>query len=406
MSENLLQRNRNILEQQKHNRRMTIVFIILFVGLIIFLGVGFDFLFNVSSPIRFILLPLLLISLLFTFRNHQEKMASSLWNKNKSTGIDTSDNYVSAISKLLVGSFLIIYAMVAYRLDPKFFEHLVPSFLDTPLLRAIPFGAILMGVIGIAFIWSTLYSGQLSILLAVNAELAESDTNNIQYNELNNVVTEISLAAGIPKPTVYIIHDGDPNALATGSIEESSIIVTTGLLSILTREELQGVIAHEISHIRNNDTYFLTVVTVLFGTILLLSEWIRKSFLWGSSGTRVPGMNPLFRILFFVVWCFIVLFSPIIARILAMSVSRQREFLADASAAQLTRNPLALAKALGKIEARNSPTFSIPKSIAHMCVIDPLGRKINNKEGFWSNLFATHPPIQKRITLLRAMSYQ
>jgi heat shock protein HtpX len=208
---------------------------------------------------------------------------------------------------------------------------------------------------------------------------------------------------------VYVIPDNDPNAFATGrDPQHSSIAVTQGLLTILDREELQGVIAHEMSHIRYYDIRFMTVVAALVGTIVLVSDLAIRGMRFGSlSGRSVhsKGKNPLGGILF-ILWILTVIFAPLLTRLMAMMISRKREFLADASAAELTRNPNALAKALQKLENASAPTTAIKRGIAHLCVVDPLGKIVNEKEGFWAELFSTHPPMQKRIMFLKAMSYQ
>jgi heat shock protein HtpX len=150
----------------------------------------------------------------------------------------------------------------------------------------------------------------------------------------------------------------------------------------------------------------MTTITVLFGAVLLLSEWMKKSALLGGfTGTRVPGTGWALRGVLFVGWLLTLLLAPLIARIVAIAVSREREYLADAGGAELTRNPKALAHALIKIENAAEPTTSFQKGIAHMCVVDPLGKKINEKEGWWADLFATHPPMKNRIMLLNAMAY-
>jgi heat shock protein HtpX len=218
----------------------------------------------------------------------------------------------------------------------------------------------------------------------------------------------MSLAAGIPCPSVYIVEDSDPNAFTIGTTPiDNSIVVTSGLLSKLERDELQGVIAHEMSHIRNSDTRLMTIITILFGAVLLLSAWMKKCVLVGGfTGSQLPGIGWFLRGVLFIGWIFTLLLSPIIARIVAMAVSRQREYLADAGAAELTRNPKALACALIKLENASEPTSSFRDSVAHLCVIDPSGKKINKKEGWFANLLATHPPIKNRILLLNAMAYE
>ena len=185
------------------------------------------------------------------------------------------------------------------------------------------------------------------------------------------------------------------------------IAITTGLLDKLNREELQAVVAHEISHIKNYDTRLMTVIAALVGGIALLSEWAKRGFWFSSKSVRKSkfgkgGAGALLLI----IWLVAVILAPIIAQILAMLVSRKREFLADASGAELTRNPLALAEALKKIEFSAEPTRSISYGTAHLCIIDPLGRRLNNKEGIVAEIFSSHPPVVKRISALREMAYR
>jgi heat shock protein HtpX len=152
----------------------------------------------------------------------------------------------------------------------------------------------------------------------------------------------------------------------------------------------------------------MTVVAALVGTIVLVSDITVRGMRFGSfsgRGVRSKGKNSLGGILF-VLWLLTIIFAPLLMRLMAMMISRKREYLADASAAELTRNPHALAKALQKLENASAPTAAIKRGIAHLCVVDPLGKKVNEKEGFWAELFATHPPMQKRIMFLKAMSYQ
>jgi heat shock protein HtpX len=240
----------------------------------------------------------------------------------------------------------------------------------------------------------------------VHAEQPDETVANMP--ELLDVVKEMSLASGIPCPSVYVVKDSDPNTFTVGaSPAESSIVVTSGLLAVLERDELQGVIAHEMSHIRNSDTRLMTVITVLFGAVLLLSAWMKKCVIFGGfTGSQLPGIGWFLRGVLFVGWLLTLLLAPLIARIVSMAVSRQREYLADAGGAELTRNPKALASALTKIENASDPTTSFQKGIAHLCVVDPLGKKINTKEGWWADLFATHPPMKNRILLLNAMAYE
>ena len=257
--------------------------------------------------------------------------------------------------------------------------------------------------------WWALAGGDKAVLESTHA--VPVDTRDPKQRMLDNVVEEMAIAAGVPKPAVYVIPDSDPNAFATGTgPEKSSVAVTAGLVQSLSREELQGVVAHELSHVRNYDIRVMTVVAALVGSVLLLSDWGRRGLWWGGGRRRSSdegggGSGPL-AILFFVVWIVSLLLAPLIAQLIAMAVSREREYLADASGAELTRNPLSLASALEKIEAAAAPTPSIKQGVAHLCIADPRGRALNDREGGWANLFSTHPPIAKRIALLRQMAYQ
>jgi heat shock protein HtpX len=229
-----------------------------------------------------------------------------------------------------------------------------------------------------------------------------------QYRQLANVVEEMAIAAGLPRPRMYVIPDPDPNAFATGKQpDDAAIAVTQGLVDGLSRDELQAVIAHEMSHIRNYDIRLMTIVAALVGSVMLLVEFgLRSMRLGGGGKSSRRKSDGGAGIILLVVWLVAMILAPVIARILAMAVSRQREYLADASAAELTRNPGALASALQKIATATEPTRSIKKGTAHLCIADPIGRAINEREEWFANLLATHPPIHKRIAILRAMAYQ
>jgi heat shock protein HtpX len=275
----------------------------------------------------------------------------------------------------------------------------------SPGLPVMTIGALLFG--GGSALWS-LRGGDRAVLDSTHAR--PLDLSDPRQKTLDNVVEEMAIAAGLPKPAVYVVPDPDPNAFATGSgPEKSSIAVTAGLLGALTREELQAVVSHEMSHIRNYDVRVMTVVAALVGSVLLISDWGRRGMSWGGGPRRDDddrGGSGGFAIVFFILWVLSLILAPLIAQLVAMSVSREREYLADASGAELTRNPLALASALEKIDAAAAPTQSIKQGVAHLCIEDPRGRAVNEGEGAFSNLFATHPPIAKRIALLKEMAYQ
>jgi heat shock protein HtpX len=211
----------------------------------------------------------------------------------------------------------------------------------------------------------------------------------------------MALASGSAMPRVFVIFDPAPNALATGSNEKNAAIcVTTGLLTLLDREETQGVVAHEISHIRNEDILLMTLVSILLGGIAILADWGRLGFYSSRSGRHLSKKNPLV----FIPLLILIALSPLIARLLAMAVSRQREYLADAGAAQYTRNPRGLAQALEKIRDASMPFHKATRGTAHLFFVNPLRRRVNDRDGRLADLLASHPPIARRIALLYRMA--
>lgn len=280
-----------------------------------------------------------------------------------------------------------------------------------------PVGTIAALAIGGGQAWWGLQHGDRSVLASASAipldaalRAAATDADRLRYQQFNNVVDEMAIAAGLPRPSAYVIPDDDPNAFATGrDPAHASIAVTDGLLRALTREELQGVVAHEMSHIRNFDIRLMTVVAALVGAIVLLADWAGRALRFGGrragSSRRGKGGGGA-AVLVLVLWMLALILAPLIGRLLALAVSRNREYLADATGAQLTRQPLGLASALEKIEAAVAPTPSIKRGTAHLCIADPLGLRVNEGESWWANLWATHPPMRKRIEALRAMAYQ
>jgi len=232
---------------------------------------------------------------------------------------------------------------------------------------------------------------------------ARLDILNPKHKALHNVVTEMCIASGLPMPKIYVIADPAPNAFATGrNPQNASIGVTEGLLDIMSRDELQAVIAHELGHVKSRDILTMTFVTVLLGTISLLSDWSIRAWRYGGVRTRRKSGIPPIIMLFIGVF---VLLSPIISRIMAMAISRNREYQADVSSAEFTRNPGALAGALSKISGVDTPLKAARRGTAHLFISDPLRRKIDNREGFVADILSTHPPIEKRIERLQKMAY-
>ncbi len=286
---------------------------------------------------------------------------------------------------------------------------------------SVPIGSILALGVGSVSALASYYSGDKAVLLASGATPIEdasaaattagNEAEKLKLTQLQNVVDEMAIAAGLPRPHVFIVPDADPNAFATGrGPEHASLAVTRGLLDALDRDELQGVVAHEMSHIRNYDIRVMTIVAALVGAVALISDWSRRGMWWGggrrSRDDDREGGGGIGGIIFFVIWIVAIVLAPLVAQMLAMMVSRKREYLADASGAELTRNPMGLAHALEKIESAAAPTASIGRGSAHLCIADPLGRQVNLKEGFWSDIFASHPPMAARIAALKEMAFQ
>ena len=223
-----------------------------------------------------------------------------------------------------------------------------------------------------------------------------------EFPYLYNVVEGLTIAAGLPPPRCYVIDDTAPNAFATGRNPKNSVIVvTTGLLDKLNRVELEGVIAHEMSHIKNYDVLLQTLVVVMVGIVALLSDWMRRTFWWGGgrrrSSDRGKGSGGAAIILALAL--IMAILSPLIAQLIRFAVSRKREFLADANGAMLTRYPPGLASALRKIAADKEPLEAANKATAHLYIVNPL----KDIRGPVNRLFSTHPPIEERIAALEKM---
>jgi heat shock protein HtpX len=240
--------------------------------------------------------------------------------------------------------------------------------------------------------------GRSLILASVGAE--RLDIGIPEHRELHNIVTEMALASGCPMPKIYVVYDAAPNAFATGRNDESSAVcVTTGLLASLSREETQGVVAHEMAHIKNRDTLLMMLVSVLLGGVALLADWAQRSFFHSRPGRRGGG-----NLVIVVPALLLILFSPLISRLLAMAVSRQREYLADVTAVEFTRNPMGLASALEKIRDANMPFQKASRGTAHLFIASPFRRRIDERDSKLSDLLSTHPPINRRILLLYKMA--
>ncbi len=215
---------------------------------------------------------------------------------------------------------------------------------------------------------------------------------------LVNTVEGLAIAAGLPVPRAYVIDDPAPNAFATGrNPDNAAIAVTTGLVGMMNRQELEGVLAHELSHIKNYDTLLQTLAAVLAGSVTLISEWMLRSFWWGGRDRdRDTGQ---FGAIIMIVAIVLALLSPLAATLIQMAISRKREYLADASAAMLTRYPPGLASALRKIGGDQNQLRVANKATESLYIVNPL----KARSGGMNSLFNTHPPLAERIARLEAM---
>lgn len=276
-------------------------------------------------------------------------------------------------TRFLFFGFFIFFLIVGFFIGEAMFESSV-------------FGIFFALIIAVPYSLVSYYAGPSIALAASGAREADP----VEFKPLHDIVEGLSIAAGLPKPKLYVIDDPSPNAFATGRDEKTaSIAVTTGLLRIMNKQELEGVIAHELGHILNNDMKLMTMAAVLVGGIGLLSNVFLRSFR-SSSRSRGSGVIIIIGVVFAIL-------APIIARLISLAISRSREFLADATAAKITRYPYGLASALEKLKQVGTVVQTASESTAHLFIANPL------KQGFLTNLFSTHPPLEERIARLKAM---
>ncbi len=292
---------------------------------------------------------------------------------------------------LIVAGFLMFFFTLGLGIDALWAGFLAPGGEPWPIVTGIALAAAMAMSAGAYF------RGAQLVMASLHARPLSLEEP--EHRQLHNIVTEMALASGLPQPRLYVIPDPAPNALSAGRDPQHAVIaVTQGLLNLCDREETQGVIAHELAHIGNRDTLTMTLVGVLFGGAVMLADWARRALYLGDRQRRG-------NVLLFVLIVVLVAVTPLLARLLAMAVSRQREYLADATAAQFTRNPLGLAQALEKIGAATSPLQAATRGTAHFFISNPWPRRVDERDGKLADLFSTHPPLAQRIAILRAMAH-
>jgi heat shock protein HtpX len=301
--------------------------------------------------------------------------------ENRSIRDEISRNRRSSII-LAIGVSIILFSLlytISYILAPD------------AMIIILPFSILFI----IAYTWGTYQYGDKIVLSTTNAQPAEGR----EYIYLRNTVEGLSIGAGIPPPEIYVIPNEELNAFATGKDpENASIGVTTGLLERLDREELEGVIAHEISHIKNRDIQFMTLVAVLVGLAAILSHIILRSYWWGRRGRRGRGRGDRgnLGLIILIVGFILAIFAPILTRIIQFAISRRREYMADSSGVEITRYPEGLASALEKIAKYNRGEMEVSEAMSHLFISDPNRSTLDA-------IYATHPPIEERIRRLREM---
>jgi heat shock protein HtpX len=291
---------------------------------------------------------------------------------------------------LLIGCFVLLFAALGAGLDVSLIGFGLGG-AQFPYVTVIALAV----AIGIALLGH--YRGADWVMASLLAEPLRGD--DPEHRQLQNIAAEIAIASGLPRPRLFVIPDPSPNALAAGRDPAHAVVaVTAGALALLDREETQGVLAHEMAHIANRDTLVMTTVAVLFGGVVMMADWARRSLYFARQ--RKGGAHPLLLVAVLI----LVLFTPLLSRLLAMAVSRRREYQADATAVELTRNSEGLARALEKIAASPFPLRAATRGSAHLFIVNPLRRRADNREGAWAALLGTHPPLAHRIALLRGMA--
>jgi heat shock protein HtpX len=294
----------------------------------------------------------------------------------------------SAVNKrktwFLMTGFFVFIIIVGY---------IFATAMDAP--EILPIVVIISIVMAFVSYW---YSGKIVLSMSKAKEV-----NKDNGRELYRLVENLCITAGLPLPKIYIIEDTSPNAFATGrDPQHAAIAVTSGILGKLEKAELEGVIAHELSHIGNRDILISTIATVLVGIVVLLADWFRHWSFFGGRSRNNNNNNGKLGIIIAIVAIVLAILAPFFAQLLNLAVSRKREFVADADAALLTRYPEGLARALEKISYNQPSLKSVNRATAHMFIVSPLqGKKTRNSVSWFAKMRMTHPPVEERIKKLR-----
>ncbi len=399
---NLLLESRDVAAQKRKNKIQTVLVMSGFSISFAFLGYLFDYMMVTFNNYQLLTVPIATVIVISLFFNFVDGLNERFSDRDDPEG--AVDYYSNKVSIWMASSSLIVIVWMtslefAY-LDPHKFGKSAALLV---LGETSPYGLIVGTCLGVGAAFSALQWGAYSVLRAVGALPADRSFEGDR--RVIEIVEEICKTAGIPAPQIFVVQDDTPNLFSIGrSPKHASLIVSQGLIENLSPEEIKGAVAHEISHIRSYDTRIRTAATALFGSVLLLTHWSSPAALkTGSAGLALPKIGGVKKFLVLAFWLVSLLVVPVITYALVVLTFRRREYLADASAAEMTHDPEALASALTTIEHAAGNATVLRGNVAHLCIIDPLNRALNAKEGWFADLLTTHPPTAKRIFLLQSM---
>lgn len=283
----------------------------------------------------------------------------------------------------IVVIFVLLISALGWFVGEYYFEGSGAAFLGTALVFS-----------GLSGIFSYYNSDKIVLSISNARQVKETEAP-----DLFKLVENMSIASGIPMPRIYVINDTSMNAFATGRDPKHAVICfTSGIVSSLEKRELEGVVAHEMAHIGNYDTLLMSIVSILVGTVVLFSDWFTRGAFYGGSRRRSSNSNG--GGLIFLIGFFFILLSPLIATLIKLAISRNREYLADATSAMITRNPKGLADALLKLAGDKEVLEAANGATAHLYIVNPIRKTL---AGTVNNLLSTHPPIEERVKRLMAM---
>ena len=394
---NLILEARNVAAQKRKNKIQTLLVMCGFSLSFALLGYLFDYMMVTFNNYQLLTVPVAVVIFISLFFNCLDGLNERFSDGDLENYTNKANIWVASTSFILM--FWMVSRQLAY-IDPHTFGR------TTALLvlgETSPYGLIIGACLGVGAAFSTLQWGAYSILRSVGA--APADRAFEGDRRIIEIVEDVSKTAGIPAPRVFVVRDDTPNLFSIGrSPKHASIVVSQGLIESLSPEEIKGVIAHEISHIRSYDIRIRTAATALFGSVVLLAQWSKLAAMKsGSASLALPKIRGAKKLLVLAFWLVSLLVVPVATYVLVVLTFRHREYLADASAAELTHDPDALAHALTTIEHAAGDATVLRGNIAHLCIIDPLNRAFNAKEGWLADLLATHPPTAKRILVLQSM---